>query len=42
MTALLLLKEKIDELRDELASDVLYQATPIIREVGGQLEPCIP
>ena len=42
MTALLLLKEKIDEPRDELASDVLGRATVIIREVGGQLDPCIP
>jgi len=35
LTALLLLKEKIDEPRDELASDVLHQSTLIIREVGG-------
>lgn len=42
LAALLLLKEKIGEPRDELAGDVLDRATVIIKKVMDQIEPCIP
>jgi len=42
LAALLLLKKKIGELRDELAGDVLDRATVIVKKVRDQIEPCIP